>query len=142
MKTSEKLKSVLCDPDGNPCVGTLGEQVMIKQAIEEVEVMESRLEPSQDLGCDEGVVLKYELSMHETTKLNMPKGAKVLSFQMQDGAPRVWAMATRTYRATEGVARTFYRVGTGVRFDPRGKTYVGTAQHHGLVWHLFEVTHE
>jgi hypothetical protein len=70
-------------------------------------------------------------------ELQMPAGAKVLCVQSQKGDPQIWALCDKK---ADLEARKFLVVGTGLEFDPRGYSYVGTFQVHGgeLVFHLFE----
>jgi len=69
--------------------------------------------------------------------LPMPRGAKVLSVQVQGTAPVLWAMVDPDAPKEE---RFFQIVGTGWDFDPTGFDFVGTFQCDGggLVFHLFE----
>ena len=75
----------------------------------------------------------------ETTTINMPHGAKLLTIQEQDGLPVLWAMGD------PGVMmypRTFRWYGTGHKLPDEPGEYVGTFQMRGgeLVVHVFEVT--
>lgn len=68
--------------------------------------------------------------------LQMPVGADVLTVQLQDGAPMLWAMVNPDART---IQRSFRVVGTGWdNEDFTGCRYVGTWQKDSLVWHLFE----
>ena len=72
----------------------------------------------------------------------MPKGAKVLSFQVQLEQLTFWALVNENAPLE---SRDFIVAGTG-RTIPKALEdwlhYIGTAQQAGgaLVWHLFEAT--
>ena len=45
MKTSEKLRAALCDPDGKVSFyGAMGDRIIVSEAIREVEEMEKAIE--------------------------------------------------------------------------------------------------
>jgi hypothetical protein len=71
--------------------------------------------------------------------LSMPKGAKLLTVQMQYNEPELWALVD--LHAPE-VRRRFVTVPTGTPLPDEIATfvYVGTFQLHGgaLVFHLFD----
>lgn len=69
-------------------------------------------------------------------EVEMPKGAEILTLQVQHGIPCLWA---RLCPAREKVKRRFSVIGTGWDFDGAG-AYVGTYQQDGFVWHVFEIT--
>lgn len=68
------------------------------------------------------------------TRIAIPSGANLLSVQMQQGVPRVWALvdpdATHSTREIETYP-------TGHVDDVRGD-YIGTFQVDGLVFHAFD----
>jgi hypothetical protein len=81
------------------------------------------------------VVWKFEIPAQPSFTLDMRLGARVLSVQLQDGKPMLWALVD-----TSQPERTFaFRsVPTGLEFDPTGLTFAGTFQPlPGLVFHLF-----
>ena len=82
-------------------------------------------------------IYKYTLEPGRT-KLQMPQGAQVLTVQMQNGTPCLWAKVDPTRPAE---LRIFDVYGTGHTMpdDPR-MVYVATFQMDGgaLVWHAFE----
>jgi hypothetical protein len=85
-------------------------------------------------------IYKYKLEPNFGA-LQMPQGAQVLTVQMQDGTPCLWAKVDPT-RPTE--RRTFNVYGTGHEMpDDPCLVYVATFQMGGgaLVWHVFESTH-
>lgn len=71
--------------------------------------------------------------------INMPRGAQVLSFQVQRGEPCIWALVD-TDEPVE--AKEFYLVGTGhpFAFNPDHLRFIGTGQlmNGDLLLHLFE----
>lgn len=68
----------------------------------------------------------------------MPDGAEILSLQMQDGDPRLWAKVDPD---RPQVARHFEWYGTGHPISDNPGAYVGTIQARiGLVFHVFEIT--
>lgn len=81
-------------------------------------------------------IWKYPITAHEVT-ISLPAGAEVLTVQMQGGFPQIWALVNP--EMSEMVPCKFMVVGTGWRFDPSRKKYIGTWQDGSLVWHLWEV---
>lgn len=85
-------------------------------------------------------VYKYPFSISQAFDIPLPRGAKVLSVQLQDGRPTLWAMVDT---ARELCLRQFLVFGTGT-FIPDvaieyGLNFVSTLQYQEFVWHLFEV---
>ena len=66
----------------------------------------------------------------------MPRGAEVLTVQMQREVLCVWAVVDPD---AEKEQRKFIVYGTGHEYDSIKGEYVGTVQIHGgdLVWHVF-----
>jgi len=85
-------------------------------------------------------IYKYKLQPN-FGRLEMPQGAQVLTVQMQDGTPCLWARVD-TDRALEWRSFDVYGTGHEMPDDPR-LVYVATFQMDGgaLVWHVFESTH-
>jgi len=73
--------------------------------------------------------------------VDLPVGAMILSFQIQDKVPCIWAMIDK--KAT--IEQRHFRIyGTGWPIEKIPKDlnlhYIGTIQTNGgLVWHLFEI---
>jgi len=82
-----------------------------------------------------GVVWKF--SLYPFTTLDMPKGARILSIQVQHGQAQMWVFCDPS-KPTE--TRTFEVHPTGVTFCSEGLEYLGTFQMAGgdLVFHAFE----
>lgn len=80
---------------------------------------------------------KYQFQIADKVIVQMPKGAKVLSVQLQNGVPTIWA---RVVTDMENESREFRVYGTGHEIDTFAiqGTHLATIQHHGLVWHIFE----
>lgn len=70
------------------------------------------------------------------SRIQMPKGAEILSIQLQDGAIKVWAMVNPD---AELISRWFHVVGTGHEIDFAWKNYkfIGTVQQGRYVWHFW-----
>ena len=82
-------------------------------------------------------IWKYEISITDRQTILMPKGARILSFQLQNNIPCIWAIVnTEAKKET----RTFLVLGTGNIFSIKNKlNFMGTIQDsNGFVWHLFE----
>jgi hypothetical protein len=89
----------------------------------------------------EMTIYKYPLSMAEVDyqEIKMPKGSKILSIQLQDGFPTLWAM----------VPVSFDSVKRGIRAYPTGhmtflvdigkpEPFICTLQISGFVFHFFD----
>lgn len=83
-------------------------------------------------------IWKFEISPSKTT-IEMPKHSKVLSVQMQNNVPCIWAQVNPD---AEKVKKHFEIFGTGHDMECDGicREFIGTFQMHGggLVFHLFE----
>lgn len=77
-------------------------------------------------------IWKYDV---DEGSIRMPIGAKILSLQLQNNRPKMWAVVDPN-AGTE--MRTFEIVGTGIDFDDTDFTFIGTFQVNPFVWHLFE----
>ena len=83
-------------------------------------------------------VYKYPLEVNDEVIVMMPKGARVLSVQVQNGRPCLWAECNPD---GEPVLRTFLIRGTGHPIDDEiEKEYIGTIQmcEGSIVFHVFE----
>ncbi len=85
------------------------------------------------------VIWKYEMESRDFT-VKMPKGAQILSCQMQGELLSIWALVDE---AAPKEARRFKSFGTGEKVDisPKKLKFIGTVQAtRGLmVHHIFEV---
>jgi len=84
------------------------------------------------------VIWKYKIPIESWFTLEMPMGAKILTFQSQGDEAYVWATVEP---GREIVKRCFAILATGQEFVESPGEYLGTAQTHGgqLIWHLFEI---
>jgi hypothetical protein len=96
-------------------------------------------------------IYKYPLGSlrHDlVVEVEMPKGAKILDIQMQNGEPMLWAIVNPKHSLRK---RVFHVFGTGFEMEDYEKKhyeYVKTVQQvkpsdvfrsTWLVWHVFEV---
>jgi hypothetical protein len=86
-------------------------------------------------------VWKYGLPAIGKLEIEMPKGARVLTAQVQDNKPMLWAVVNPEKKEME--KRTFECVTTGSEIKRGERTYMGyisTLQLHSrpLVIHVFE----
>lgn len=90
-------------------------------------------------------IYKYAIPAEDSFKILMPKDAKILSVQTQDGMPHFWAEVNPEAEQEE---RNFEMFGTGheISYDMGvERKYIGTFQVTGkrvggafLVFHLYE----
>jgi len=81
-------------------------------------------------------IYKYEIPMEDKFSLNLPKGAKLLTCQLQFLTPVLWAWVD-TKEPLE--KRNFLLIGTGQEFPEKFRCfYIGTFQVGEFVGHLFE----
>ena len=88
-------------------------------------------------------IYKYTAELENEFVLEMPKGAKILTVQIQNGFPEIWAMVHLTPKKIQPMSkRTFSVIGTGHPIDDDEQTleYIGTFQMNNgnFVGHLFE----
>lgn len=90
-------------------------------------------------------VWKFELSISDYYDILIPRGAKILTVQMQDHAICAWALVDQN---APMVNRKFRIAGTGHQLVIEGTAvemqYVGSVQQLGgaLVWHVFDMGEE
>lgn len=80
-------------------------------------------------------IFKYEIPIEGDFTLQLPKGAKIISFQLQKETPVIWAIVNEQL---ELETRYFEIVGTGFDFISTCREYIGSIQQDIFVWHLFE----
>lgn len=80
-------------------------------------------------------IFKYQVPIQSDFRLELPKGAKIISFQLQNETPMIWAIVNEHL---ELETRYFEIVGTGFDFISTCREYIGTIQLDSFVWHLFE----
>lgn len=82
-------------------------------------------------------IYRYPIAISDNITLMLPKGAQLLTAQVQHGIPRVWALVDPTAPAEP---RRLYVYGTGHPTQSGSQRYLGTMQLSGgmLVFHVFE----
>lgn len=83
-------------------------------------------------------IFKYSIPIQGYFHLQMPKDAKILSFQIQMGEPVIWALVNP---GEECEQRDFSikRTGIPIQYDDFDKNiFIGTIQMGALSRHLFE----
>ena len=82
-------------------------------------------------------IWKFPMELDGMVRINMPKGAEILTIQIQFGIPIIWALVDPKL---EKGKRVFTIHGTGDPItDSENKNYIGTYQERALVWHVFEL---
>ncbi len=87
-------------------------------------------------------IYKYGIELSDNFIINMPKDAKILSAQIQDKNPFLWALID-TDKPFE--TKAFKLIGTGHQIKNEDKLkFIDTFQMHfeQLIFHLFEVIKE
>jgi hypothetical protein len=90
----------------------------------------------------ERIIWKYPLTISDFQLITMPTYAEILSVQVQNDIPCIWALVNPDPEA-EMEMRRFEIYGTGhtIQFDMGvDRKYIGTfmTNNDKLVWHLFE----
>lgn len=81
------------------------------------------------------VIFKFKLKMEDEQKIMMPKGAKILSVQVQGESPCIWALVNPDIEQEE---RSVAIIGTGNPFWCHDYTFIDTFQLRGaFVFHTF-----
>lgn len=82
-------------------------------------------------------IWKYPIPVTDHFEIEMPGAAQVISVQIQQGKPFIWAIVGPNITPAP---RKFRLVGTGNDFKlmPTDK-FIGTFQDGPFVWHLFEI---
>jgi hypothetical protein len=81
-------------------------------------------------------IYKYQFQIADKVIIEMPAQAQILSVQVQNGMPTLWAKVN-TDRQKE--TRSFFVFGTSHELNPHFEyEHVATIQIHNLVWHIFE----
>ena len=79
-------------------------------------------------------IYKYPIEIIDIQTIKLPKGAIMLTAQLQHGKPYV---DPNEIEAEDVTLRVY---GTGQEIDDSlDLTYVGTIQENGFVWHVFKV---
>lgn len=83
-------------------------------------------------------IYKYKLQTTDEQQILMPEGAEILTVQLQDGEPQLWALVETELPKTKRYIEIF---GTGNPITGIGPhKYIATYQLRGgaLVFHVFE----
>lgn len=80
-------------------------------------------------------IWKFPVDLVGEPMVQMPAGAEVLHFGIQDGQPMLWALVTPSAPPNY---RRFPLAGTGHRIEEEGLSYLGTCFQGPFVWHLLE----
>lgn len=75
-----------------------------------------------------------DLSQGPRVAIDMPMDAKILTLQVQNGVPCLWALVDPSAPIE---TKPFVVVGTGHEKPIHATAYVGTWQDGPFVWHLF-----
>ena len=85
-------------------------------------------------------IYKYKIPVEDYVEIDLPEGAKVLSFQCQREAPVIWALVDP---GAPPQKRRFRFAGTGhsINEATENLSFIGTAQmaSGALICHLFEM---
>jgi len=87
------------------------------------------------------VIWKFPIDLYRAGRvtdnpvIEMPAGAKILTMQLQDHQPTLWAVVDPD---APKEPRQLHIVGTGQAVPAGELTYLGTWQSNGFVFHVFE----
>jgi hypothetical protein len=82
-------------------------------------------------------IFKYTLYLCPKTEVYMPRGAKVLTVQLQGETIQLWALVDES---KDSELRIFNIYGTGHLMPDNPGKYIGTVQIDSLVWHIFDAS--
>lgn len=83
-------------------------------------------------------IYKYPLEITDEQHVAMPRGARLLSVQLQrDGVCCLWALVSDDSDDVDS-SRLIYIVGTGNPTDIADEPFIGTVQMGQSVWHIFD----
>ena len=80
-------------------------------------------------------IWKFPLKITDHQSIKMPQGPRLLTVQIQDGVPMLWAMVDTNTGITWDIEIRIY--GTGNPGPNEAENYIATFQQDGLVWHVF-----
>ena len=83
------------------------------------------------------IIYKYPLYSYRQQLVDMPRGAKLIDVQMQDGKAVLWAVVDTSHSSTKRIINC---VMTGEPVPNSGivDNHIATAQHNGIVAHFFD----
>ncbi len=82
-------------------------------------------------------IYKYRLAVTDVQAITMPRGAQLLTVQIQGDAAFLWALIDNHQAPSE---RTIAIFGTGNPLPELCGEYIATFQTPPFVWHAFDVT--
>jgi len=84
-------------------------------------------------------IYKYQFETADIVTLKLPTCAKVLTIQIQNDKPCLWALVDTENERTFDMELSIFGTGHEVK-NLELSTYIGTYQERngGLVWHVFE----
>jgi len=84
-------------------------------------------------------IFKYKIPIADEFELELPVGARILTFQVQYGEPVIWAIVEPGKEEKVNVRFRLYGTGHPIKHELNSYRYIGTAQMADgqLVWHLF-----
>lgn len=95
----------------------------------------------------QAMIWKHPMALGRAQRIDMPRGARILTVQLQDNTPTLWTLCDPEQPLESRVIITF---GTGhtINLPPGckevatahlfGLAYIGTFQQGPYVWHVFE----
>lgn len=83
-------------------------------------------------------IFKYKLEITDHQTIEMPFNASILTVQMQNGSPRLWAIVDETSTSWQKYYFRTYGTGHDLDDDYETQDYIGTYQVQGLVFHVFK----
>ncbi len=87
-------------------------------------------------------ILKFKLSFESWQSISMPVDSKILSLQMQDNIPCLCVLIKRPLKNyVESRVIEMFFTGEGIEDETKDepdRKFLGTVQHNGLVYHVFE----
>ena len=85
----------------------------------------------------EKAIWKFPLGRLSDQVVLMPRGAEILTTQMQGDEICIWALVDLGEKANERRGIQIYGTGHTI-YNPENKVYIGTVQTPPYVWHVFE----
>lgn len=79
-------------------------------------------------------IWKFPLQMLGYQLITIPTDSKILTVQLQNKEPYLWAIVDFDSPMT---SMTVWTYGTGHELDDNTGDYIGTYQYSTLVWHVF-----
>ncbi len=80
-------------------------------------------------------IWKFSLTIQDSQKIKIPAGSKILSIQMQNGIPCIWALVNPDDSKRDKTIRIY---STGRRVESHHGDFIGTFQTGPLVFHAFD----